>query len=80
MTAWQDFASAPKDGDPVVVWRADAGWFVAIWESPAECAAAESWPDDDPRQDDWEACWWTADGEDLTDDLPTHWMRPEPPP
>lgn len=65
---WSSFDSAPRDGSLVIVWREDAGVFIAQCQSPIdENGDLQS---DDP--DNW--LWFTADGEDLTGDLPTAWM------
>ena len=80
MCEWRTFDSAPQDYEPVIAWREDAGWFGAIWESPAECDIAHTWPEDDPRREDFECRWWDLEGNDLAGELmPTHWMRPTDP-
>lgn len=73
--AWQPFETAPAL-KVIVVWRPDAGWFLAEFTSPAE--ATDHLPDDQ-KSDDWERTWFSVDGEDLTNDLPTHWMIPSDP-
>lgn len=70
MSDWEQFGSAPEDGEPTVVWRDDAGWFTAHFVAPGDMR-------DD--SDDFECRWFTTGGEDLTGDLPSHWMRPTPP-
>ncbi len=67
---WMPFATAPKDRTEIIVYRKDAGGFTAIFCEPLS--------DEPVSEDDW--CWFSASGQDLTGDLPTHWMPlPEPP-
>lgn len=62
---WSPIETAPKDGQQFLVYREDAGVFVAWWESD---------------RDDGDEIMWTPEGEDLTADHPTHWMPfPKPP-
>lgn len=72
-SGWQPFDTAPEDGSEILVWREDAGVFTAE-HRPSACECC-NWP---------ETCgdelWFSAAGEDLTDDLPTHWMPLPPPP
>ncbi len=66
MTEWQPISTAPKDGTEVLVYRKDAGIFMASFREAAD--------------EDGECYWFSISGEDLTGDLPTHWMPlPEPP-
>lgn len=70
MTEWQPIETAPKDGTVILAYRKDAGIFEAHYVSPAEMIAS----------DDEKLAWFTTDGEDLTNDLPTHWQPlPKPP-
>jgi hypothetical protein len=73
---WKNIESAPTDGTEILVFRQDAGVFTAWFVSP------DSFPSNglpSVGEDD-ERCWFTRDGEDLTGDMPTHWMPfPEPP-
>lgn len=63
--SWRPFNTAPEDGSIIIAYRADAGAFLAHNVCTEDCE---------------EGCWFTTDGEDLTGDLPTHWMpTPEPP-
>jgi hypothetical protein len=56
--AWRLWGDAPEDGREVAVYRPDAGVLVASF-----------------REDIHGDCAWFAScGEDLTGDLPTHWM------
>ena len=67
---WRLFETAPKDGTTVLVYRKDAGVFEAHFVSPSEMIVSD---DDIPA-------WFSTNGEDLTDDLPTHWIPlPAPP-
>jgi hypothetical protein len=69
---WRWFETAPKDGTEIIVYRVDAGVFTAAFIPP------EMPHGFDADEDDW--CWFSASGEDLTGDLPTHWMPlPVPP-
>lgn len=62
---WLPFATAPQDRRDILVWRHDAGVFVA------RCTLS-----DDGETD----VWFSVGDEDLTGDLPTLWMPlPEPP-
>lgn len=64
-TGWRPIETAPKDGEEFLAYRHDAGVFTAWWET--DC-------------DDADEVMWTARGEDLTGDHPTHWMPfPKPP-
>ncbi len=56
---WCDFNTAPSDGIGILVWRKDAGVFIA------SCQLTEDGEND---------CWFSSDGDDLTGDLPTAWM------
>lgn len=71
--AWMPFDSAPVDGSEIIVYRDDAGVFTAHFTSPMEMIGSDDTDDDELR-------WFTIHGEDLTEDLPTHWMPlPLPP-
>lgn len=62
---WRPFEGAPTDGTSILVYRPDAGVFVAAFVAYGT---------------EGEKCWWADGGEDLSDDLPTHWMPlPAPP-
>ena len=63
---------APEDGEFTVVYRPDAGMFGARYRQ-ARCSCC-SWPE---TCGEW--LWFSEDGEDLSGDLPTMWMRPKPP-
>ena len=68
---WMPFETAPTDGTEVLVYRKDAGVFTALFVVPA-CYG--EWDDMEPL--------WFSGGvcEDLTEDLPSHWMPfPDPP-
>lgn len=63
--AWKPFATAPQNGTEILVFRPDAGVFVAIFESPSYFIN-----DDDDEPD-----WFSITGEHLCgNELPTHWM------
>lgn len=62
---WRPFATAPKNRTVILVYRPDAGVFTALYTP----ALDEHGDEDD---DNW--CWFTVQGEDIDDDLPTHWM------
>lgn len=71
---WQPFDTAKEDGNIILVYRADAGVFTAHY---VEEDAHLSSPMNPPEGDSY---WFSTSGEDLTDDLPTHWMPlPTPP-
>ncbi|MEC5289421.1 MULTISPECIES: DUF551 domain-containing protein [unclassified Aurantimonas] len=67
--AWREgIDSAPHDGTVVLAYRPDAGVFTAHYvEEDAHISSAMNPPEGD-------CYWFTTDGEDLTDDMPTHWM------
>lgn len=72
MTWNTDMSAAPRDGREVLVYRPDAGVFTAHF--------TESWAAGDYLERTGDPCWFTASGEDLTEDMPTHWMPlPQPP-
>ena len=56
---WQPFDTAPAADLPILVFREDAGIFLARF---CECYEGAG------------LCWFTEEGEDLTGDLPSHWM------
>jgi hypothetical protein len=63
--SWRPFATAPERDLPILAYREDAGVIVARF-----CL------DDDGEGE----YWFTEEGEDLTGNLPTHWMpMPLPP-
>lgn len=66
---WLPFATAPDDGSEILVYREDAGVFTAFFAEPTDPTGEE---------DDW--FWCSMNGEDLTGELPSHWMPfPEAP-
>lgn len=66
VVAWQPFETAPMNRTEILAYRPDAGVFVVIY-----CPARTQ----DGEEDEDNCCWFTAGGgEDLTGDLPTHWM------
>lgn len=70
---WEDMSSAPETGETILVYRPDAGVFTAHYvEEDAHLSSAINPPEGD-------FFWFTTGGEDLTDDMPTHW-RPLPAP
>lgn len=74
MSEWRTFDSAPQTGDVILVYRPDAGVFTALYaEEDWFLATAEHPPEG-------ECFWFASTGEDLTEDLPTHWQPlPAPP-
>lgn len=74
MAEWQTFETAPMNGDTVLVYREDAGVFTAHY---VEEDAFTATPMNPPEGD---CYWFSTNGEDLTSDMPTHWMPlPTPP-
>jgi hypothetical protein len=71
---WQTWESAPADGTVILAYRPDAGVFTAHYvEEDAHIATPMNPPEGD-------CYWFTTGGEDLTQDLPTHWrFLPTPP-
>jgi len=68
---WQPFETAPRDGTEILVYREDAGVFTAHYvEEDAHLSSYLNPPEGD-------FYWFSATGEDLTNDMPTHW-RPLP--
>ena len=77
---WQPAETAPRDHEPFVAWRPDAGWFVAEWTSPALWADKIGLPEDAEQHDDWDEQFWSIEGDDLSGaEMFTHWMRPTDP-
>ena len=74
MSEWQPIDTAPDDGTTILVYRADSGVFTAHYvEEDAHLASAMNPPEGD-------YFWFSTCGDDLTADMPTHWMPlPEPP-
>lgn len=70
---WLPIASAPRDGTEVAVWREDAGVFTAHYRGSFQ--EGDTWGDPTGPE-----CWFSASGEDLTNDMPTHWRALPPPP
>lgn len=68
---WQPFSTAPQDGTEILVYRPDAGVFMARYISPADAMNMEA-----PSEEDSIESWWSADGADhlVGDEEPTHWM------
>lgn len=65
---WQPIETAPKDGSTVLAYRKDAGVFTIHYvEEDAHLSSQMNPPEGDYY-------WFTTSGEDLTDDMPTHWM------
>lgn len=63
-------STAPQDGTPVLVYRDDAGVFMAHFVAAAVFVKDG---DDTPQ-------WWTIEGQDLATEMPSHWMpMPTPP-
>ena len=74
MSEWNPFDTAPTDGTEILVYRKDAGVFMASF-IPSAGDDGEFGP-----QMNGEECWFDNYGDDLTGDLPTHWMPlPDPP-
>ncbi len=73
MNEWQPFGSEPKRGEQFIAYRPDVGVFAVAWCYP---------PHEDGIGPDMEEppTLFTSEGEDLTGDLPTHWMPLPPPP
>lgn len=71
---WRQFDTAPEDGTEIIVWRADSGVFTSFYRE------ADWWIATPTRPPEEDAAWFATTGEDLSDDLPTHWMPlPSPP-
>ena len=65
MNSWKPFETAPEIMRDILVYRPDAGIFIASNQ-------ANDYTGDN--------CWFSCCGDDLTNDLPTHWMPlPQPP-
>lgn len=74
MSEWNPFNTAPTDGTEVIVYREDAGVFMAAFR-PSAGDDGEFGP-----QMNGDECWFDNYGDDLTGDLPTHWMhKPDSP-
>ena len=71
---WRPFSEAPESRDEILVYRPDAGVFMALH---CEEDAYTATPDSPPEGDFY---WFSTCGEDLTVDLPTHFMLLPPPP
>ncbi|WP_442935585.1 DUF551 domain-containing protein [Nitratireductor sp. CH_MIT9313-5] len=71
---WQPIETAPQDGSVILVYRSDAGVFAAHYvEEDAHLSTALNPPEGN-------CYWFSTSGEDLTGDMPTHWMPlPSPP-
>jgi hypothetical protein len=70
---WFDISTAPEDGTVILVYRPDQGVFCAHYvEEDAHLSNYMNPPEGD-------CCWFSVTGDDLTNDMPTHW-RPLPPP
>ena len=68
---WKPIESAPKDGTVILVYREDAGVFTAHYvEEDAHLSSIMNPPEGD-------FYWFSTAGDDLTNDMPTHW-RPLP--
>jgi hypothetical protein len=68
---WRPFNTAPHDGTEILVYRPDAGVFMAWYVSPADILHMEN-----PSEDDQEESWWSYDGVNhlVGAEEPTHWM------
>jgi hypothetical protein len=74
MNQWQPFDTAPTDGTDILVYREDAGVFMAAFR-PSAGDPGENGP-----QMNGEERWFYNYGCDLTGKLPSHWMpTPDPP-
>jgi hypothetical protein len=74
MNEWRLFNTAPTDGTEILVYREDAGVFMASFR-PSAGDDGEFGP-----QMNGEECWFDNYGCDLTEELPSHWMPvPDPP-
>ena len=70
---WQTIETAPKDGTEILAYRRDAGVFTCLFTSEAKQLGPDYYADDEDR-------WFTVGGEDINDDMPTHWQPlPAPP-
>lgn len=71
---WKPMSSAPESGDVILVYRPDAGVFTAHYvEDDAHFSNYMNPPEGDYY-------WFSTCGDDLTNDMPTHWMPlPNPP-
>lgn len=59
MNSWRPFETAPETMADILVYRPDAEIFIAANHADENTG---------------ENCWFSDSGEDLTNDLPTHWM------
>lgn len=68
---WKPFDTAPEDGTEILVYRPDAGVFMAWFISPADAMRMEN-----AFGDDLVASWWSSDGVNqlVGSETPTHWM------
>ncbi len=83
MTEWQDIETAPRDGTEILVWRSDAGVFLARYTSMDVFLTAgelEDYDDADIYIEDWFYADFVQGGRLDKSEAPTHWMPlPEPP-
>lgn len=72
--AWQPIETALEDGTVILVYRPDSGVFTAHYvEEDAHSSNQMNPPEGDHY-------WFSTNGEDLSHDMPTHWMPlPSPP-
>lgn len=74
--------SAPKDGTEILLWRKDAGWFLARWIAPCDFLhemELERMGLKDTEEPDWFYADFVSGGR-VDDGAPTHWMPlPSPP-
>ena len=69
--AWRPIEEAPKDGTIVMVFRKDQGVFCAHYvEEDWHLSSQHNPPEGDH-------CWFSTNGDDLTNEMPTHY-RPLP--
>lgn len=71
---WRTMDSAPESGDVILVYRPDSGVFSAHYvEEDAHTSNYLNPPEG-------ECYWFSTCGDDLTNEMPTHWMPlPQPP-